>query len=144
MSHPITIIDSHPLPLFDESYSEWVESLSPMNQKSLPDEPLHPDEIDQKYVDDLSQNWDWRVFKMPALYNSTVFVWNHQKGCGFTVDNSEGAFNQLTDAMQSALEDDEDEPSSDQIEEALDHLADAPDTEEVEAARDALTESLKA
>ena len=118
----ITPIESHPLPLAQTDVDEWIDGLAPYQQATLPNNNPHPDELHEAYQDEQSRNQEWVVFTLPRLTQSTVHVWNIQFGGGFSVDNSEGTFDLLADAIRDSMSDDGDEPATDDIEDTIDTL----------------------
>lgn len=124
MPQLINIVESHPLPLSGE-VDEWINAQSEVAQRLLPDEPLHVDEIHDKYTEELSRKHEWTVFMLPALHHRDIFIWNHQLGEGFKIDAAEGAFSSLAEVICEAAEDEEDRPATDEVEEAIDHLDEA-------------------
>ena len=100
-SHPISVIDQHPLPATVEEAEEVVR-VNPMFEG---DEVPHPDEFHERYQNVLGENNEWRIFWIEMYpYSNTVFVWNHQLGFGLRVPDDEWQFRSLVEAMMRAAE----------------------------------------
>jgi hypothetical protein len=101
-SHPITVIDEHPLPTTVEDAEEIVR-INP--QFEGVDDVPHPDEFHDRYKDVLAETHEWRVFRAEMYpYSNTVFVWNHQLGFGLRVPDDEDQFRSLVETMMRAAE----------------------------------------
>lgn len=101
-SHPISVIDQHPLPTTVEEAEEVVR-INPMFE-GVDDAP-RPDTFHDRYKDVLAETNEWRIFRAEMYpYSNTVFVWNHQGGFGLRVPDNEDQFRSFVFAMMSAAE----------------------------------------
>mgnify|MGYP005858938989 CR=1 FL=1 len=101
-SHPITVIDEHPLPTTVED-AEQIVRINP--QFEGVDDAPHPDEFHDRYKNVLAETHEWRVFRVGMYpYTNTVFVWNHQLGFGLRVPDDEDQFRSLVETMMRAAE----------------------------------------
>lgn len=98
-SHHVQVIDEHPVPLKAEQAKQLQEN-NPTFTGLHDGEILHPDELHERYVEILSENHEWRIFRVHIYgFESNVFVWNHQLGFGIRIDDMEGQFDVLQEAI---------------------------------------------
>lgn len=98
--HGVEVVEDHPVPISEERADE-LQSEHPLFRSQVG--TLHPDQLHAEYKETLAQNHTWRVFRTP-IQSGYVFVWNHQMGYGYRVDDGEDEFRSLVHVMMQAAE----------------------------------------
>lgn len=98
----VSVISEPPIPTSVDGAEEFQA-----NHPSFADreEPLHPDELYERYVEVLGKNNEWRVYEVQIHgYENYVYIWNHQAGHGIRFYDGEGSFRLFVEAMMRTAE----------------------------------------
>jgi hypothetical protein len=98
----VSVIAEPPIPTSVDAAEKWQA-----NHPSFADreEPLHPDELYERYVDVLAETHEWRVYEVQIHgYENYVYIWNHQHGHGIRFYDCDGAFRLFVEAMMQTAE----------------------------------------
>jgi len=98
----VAVIDEPPIPTSVDGAAEFQANHPSFSEL---EEPLHPDELYEKYVEVLGGNHEWRVFEVAIHgFEGVVYIWNHQLGHGIRFQDVDGAFQSFVEGVVQASE----------------------------------------
>lgn len=98
-------VSDHPIPLEQEGIDRvWHRFDHPEKGDSPSVDEAHED-----YIKTIAEWGDWRVFRPTHPFgHGDIYVWNHQIGAGFRVDDQDGEWHQLVNLFAEVVEEEGD------------------------------------
>lgn len=93
----VSVIEEPPIPTSVEDAAEFQADHPSFDEL---EEPLHPDELYERYVEVLVSTHEWRVYEVRIHgFENEVYIWNHQAGHGIQFTDCDGSFQSFVQAM---------------------------------------------